>query len=193
MSATASKIEAGNLDKYLPYLSTISIRRPVGGQFVDVLSKAVALHQHNSLWGPLKQTDTLVTAYYHSNSPLQLCVNGHQCILLRWVNDSGTIRQTALSAPTPSNETTQSATESPWQILAKCKSLFNQQRDSSTLHTDKHLSLRTPDPFILILAWLSVSEVNPILHCLATGNNLVYVYVCACVWMCALKLHRKAI
>lgn len=143
----------------------------------------LALHQHNSLWGPLKQTDTLVTAYYHSNSPLQLCVNGHQCILLRWVNDSGTIRQTALSAPTPSNETTQSATESPWQILAKCKSLFNQQRDSSTLHTDKHLSLRTPDPFILILAWLSVSEVNPISHCVTTGNNLVYVYVCVCVWV----------
>ncbi len=156
----SSAIKIGHLDKYLSYLSIICIRRPVNvcGWSVDLLSEADTT--------PTQLTERTIKSDRHKQSkelpitplsrPLQLCVNGHQCILLRGVNDSGTIRQTALSATTPSNETTQSATESPWQILTECKSVFNQQRDSSTLHTDKHLSLRTPDPFILIFAWLSV-------------------------------------
>lgn len=164
------------------------------GWSVDVLSEAgttpTQLTVRTIKTDRHKQSKELpITTLSH---PLQLCANGHQCILLRWVNDSGTIRQTALSAPTPSNETTQSATESPWQILAECKSVLNQQRDSSTLRTDKYLSLRTPDPFILILVWLSVSEVNPILHCLATGNNLC-VCVCACArWNRTGKLFNRS-
>lgn len=52
-------------------------------------------------------------------------------------------------------------------------------RETHQLWTDKHLSLRKPQPFMFISPWLSVSAVNPILHHLATGNNLC-LYIC--VW-----------